>query len=229
MELTVTVYSILTLILTLDRSVDELVADFELGLQTAAVDNYSRRLVEFCSLQALQVITSIDLGDKIHDGSLSRFTFDMMLAWETPTPSDQQITMESIAKEREDRKEPLGANEAVMGDETSLFYSDIMPLLVNEEPTVGEDTYVWFGSVRDEAREVTIANAAIEGMKEEGLAAALAVIPFKYVLIGLTAGGFMSNTRIARAMSNPHGSRRWREWWESIPAVPVRAVDMSDL
>ncbi len=37
---------------------------------------------------------------------------------------------ESIAKEREDKKEPLGANEAVMGDETSLFYSDIMPLLV---------------------------------------------------------------------------------------------------
>lgn len=78
---------------TLDRSVDELVADFELGLKTAAVDNYSRRLVEFCILQALQVVTSVDLGDKIHDGSLSRFTFDMMLAWETPTPSDQQVTM----------------------------------------------------------------------------------------------------------------------------------------
>ena len=41
------------------------------------------------------------------------------------------MLQESIAKEREDRKEPLGANEAVMGDETSLFYSDIMPLLVS--------------------------------------------------------------------------------------------------
>lgn len=41
------------------------------------------------------------------------------------------MTQESIAKEREDRKEPLGENEAVMGDETSLFYSDIMPLLVS--------------------------------------------------------------------------------------------------
>jgi hypothetical protein len=38
---------------------------------------------------------------------------------------------ESISKEREDRKEPLGANEAVMGDDTSLFYSDMMPLLVS--------------------------------------------------------------------------------------------------
>jgi hypothetical protein len=38
---------------------------------------------------------------------------------------------ESISKEREDRMEPLGANEAVMGDDTSLFYSDMMPLLVS--------------------------------------------------------------------------------------------------
>uniref|UniRef100_J3LK64 GRAM domain-containing protein n=1 Tax=Oryza brachyantha TaxID=4533 RepID=J3LK64_ORYBR len=149
---------------TLGRGVDELVSDFELGLKTAAVDNYSRRLVEFCSLQALQIITSVDIGDKIHDGSFSRFTFDMMLAWETPTPSDQQVTMESIAKEREDRKEPLQANEAVMGDETSLFYSDMMPLLVNEEPTVGEDTYVWFGSVFPLACDVINARFTFEAL-----------------------------------------------------------------
>lgn len=149
---------------TLDRSVDDLVADFELDLKTVAVDNYSRRLVEYCSLQALQSLTSPDLGDAIHEGSLSRFTFDMMLAWETPTPSDQQVTMESIAKEREDRKEPLGANEAVMGDETSLFYSDIMPLLVNEEPTVGEDAYVWFGSVFPLACDVVNARFTFEAL-----------------------------------------------------------------
>jgi hypothetical protein len=80
---------------TLHKSVDDLVADFELGLKTAAVDNYSRRLVEYCSLQALQSVTSPDLGESIHEGSFSRFTFDMMLAWETPTPSDQQVTMVS--------------------------------------------------------------------------------------------------------------------------------------
>ncbi|GJN21487.1 hypothetical protein PR202_gb08967 [Eleusine coracana subsp. coracana] len=127
--------------------------------------------------------------------------------------------MESIVKEREDRKEPLGENKAVMGDDTSLFYSDVMPLLVNEEPTVGEDAYVWFGSVfplacdlvnarftfealttttasrlhypaydrfmkemdksepfvlefpevKDEAKEVTAANVAVDGMKGEGI------------------------------------------------------------
>ncbi|KAK3150526.1 hypothetical protein QOZ80_3AG0234270 [Eleusine coracana subsp. coracana] len=88
----------------------------------------------------------------------------MMLAWETPTPSDQQITMESIAKEREDRKEPLGENEAVMGDDTSLFYSDIMPLLVNEEPTIGEDAYVWFGSVFPLACDLVNARFTFEAL-----------------------------------------------------------------
>ncbi|GJN09037.1 hypothetical protein PR202_ga27004 [Eleusine coracana subsp. coracana] len=62
-----------------------------------------------------------------------------------------------------------------------------------------------------------------------GCAVALAMVPFKFILIVLTAGGFMANTRIARASSNPHGNRRWREWWESIPAIPVRTVDKSDL
>lgn len=45
--------------------------------------------------------------------------------------STRWILQESVAKEREDRKETLGEGEAVMGDETSLFYSDIMPLLVS--------------------------------------------------------------------------------------------------
>jgi hypothetical protein len=62
-----------------------------------------------------------------------------------------------------------------------------------------------------------------------GSAVAVAAIPFKYILIGVAAGGFVANTRIVKAMSNPQGSRRWREWWESIPAVPVRTVDKNEL
>jgi len=53
------------------------------------------------------------------------------------------MLQESIAKEREDRKEPLGANEAVMGDETSLFYSDIMPLLVSMSKTLLLNIISW--------------------------------------------------------------------------------------
>jgi hypothetical protein len=57
-----------------------------------------------------------------------------------------------------------------------------------------------------------------------GSAVVVAVIPFKYILIGLMAGSFAANTRVARAVLNPQGGRRWREWWESIPAIPVRTV-----
>lgn len=53
------------------------------------------------------------------------------------------ILQESIAKEREDRKEPLGENEAVMGDETSLFYSDIMPLLVSMSKKLLITSVLW--------------------------------------------------------------------------------------
>lgn len=67
---------------TLDASVDALAAEFEMSFKPG-VDNYSRRLVEFCSLKALEILSS-DLGEKITDGSFSRFTYDMMLAWERP-------------------------------------------------------------------------------------------------------------------------------------------------
>lgn len=50
---------------------------------------YSRKLVEYCALKVLDVMcTSIE--EAIDDGSFSRFTFDMMLAWETPTSHDEQ-------------------------------------------------------------------------------------------------------------------------------------------
>ena len=62
-----------------------------------------------------------------------------------------------------------------------------------------------------------------------GLAVALAVVPFKYVLMGLTVCCFAANTRVAKAVSDPRGGRRGREWWESIPAVPVHTVDKGDL
>ncbi|OAY82308.1 hypothetical protein ACMD2_06244 [Ananas comosus] len=137
----------LKLFRTLDASVDALAAEFEMSFKPG-VDNYSRRLVEFCSLKALEILSS-DLGEKITDGSFSRFTYDMMLAWERPSAplTDEEPHSESIAKEKEDTKEPLQVNEGDMEDDISLFYSDIMPLLVNEEPSIGEDAYLWFGSI----------------------------------------------------------------------------------
>ncbi|XP_039684090.1 uncharacterized protein [Medicago truncatula] len=52
---------------------------------------------------------------------------------------------EAEAKEKEEKK--LTAKTTQEQDDIPLFYSDIMPLLVTNEPTVGEDAFVWLGSL----------------------------------------------------------------------------------
>ncbi|XP_052302179.1 uncharacterized protein LOC7489690 isoform X2 [Populus trichocarpa] len=69
----------------------------------------------------------------------------MMLAWEMPTSQDEESHMEQVGKGREDRKLP--ANVPEEQDDIPLFYTDLMPLLVNEEPSIGEDAFVWLGSL----------------------------------------------------------------------------------
>ncbi|KAJ3673566.1 hypothetical protein LUZ60_005558 [Juncus effusus] len=150
----------------LSTTAEDLVKEFEAGLKPS-VDNYSRRLVEFCSLRALEPL-SHNLGEKISDGMFSRFTFDMMLAWEKASDHDDARNSECIAKEKEDDallKEPLiamkedGYNDA---DDVPLFYSDMMPLLVNGEPSVGEDSYAWFGSLFPLASDIVNARFTFE-------------------------------------------------------------------
>ena len=67
---------------------DALVEEFDVDLKPE-VDNYSRKLVEFCSTRVVENICG-NIGETINDGSLSRLTFDMMLAWETPSSADEQ-------------------------------------------------------------------------------------------------------------------------------------------
>lgn len=105
--------------------------------------SYSRKLIEFCSAKALKEFYQ-HIEEEISDGSFSRFTFDLMLAWEMPTSADEDCRTENVAKEREDRK-PLKSTSGQ--DDIPLFYSDIMPLLVSDEPSVGEDAYVWLASL----------------------------------------------------------------------------------
>lgn len=50
---------------------------------------YSRKFVEFCSAKALADMCR-NLEEGICNGSFSRFSFDMMLAWETPSSQDEQ-------------------------------------------------------------------------------------------------------------------------------------------
>ncbi|KAH0468222.1 hypothetical protein IEQ34_003255 [Dendrobium chrysotoxum] len=144
----------------LKTSEDSLIKEFDMSLKTS-VDNYSRRLVEFCSSKAIERICS-EIGEKISDGDFSRFTFDMMLAWQIPSNTDEESYLEGIGKEKEDKKKVLEGNAGLIHDDIPLFYSDIMPLLVDEEKNVGEDSFVWLGYVLPLVADVVNARFTFE-------------------------------------------------------------------
>ncbi|KAJ7971929.1 DUF639 family protein [Quillaja saponaria] len=135
----------------LDTSVDKLVEEFEVGWKPE-IGNHGRKLVEFCSAKALCDMCP-NIEEKISDGSYSRFTFDMMLAWEMPEYTDDESTTECVAKEKEERNIPVQTTDPEQ-DEILLFYSDLMPLLVNNKPNVGEDAFVWLASLVPLAADV---------------------------------------------------------------------------
>ncbi|KAG9135672.1 hypothetical protein Leryth_002409 [Lithospermum erythrorhizon] len=121
-----------------------MVREFE-GEWKPEMSGYSRKLVEFCCSKALvDVCGSIE--ERISDGSFSRFTFNMMLAWETPS-SDYQHSQytECIAKESEDKE--IIRKKTEEADEISLFYSDAIPLLVDGGASAGEDAFLWLGTL----------------------------------------------------------------------------------
>jgi len=53
------------------------------------------------------------------------------------------------------------------------------------------------------------------------LAVLLAVIPFKFFLMGLIIQSFT----MTLGKPSETGNRRLREWWDAIPIVPIRVVD----
>lgn len=55
-----------------------------------------------------------------------------------------------------------------------------------------------------------------------GLAVFLALVPLRFVLMGLTAFFFLAGSRGGHR--NGPRNRRLREWWDSIPIVPVRIL-----
>jgi hypothetical protein len=73
----------------LQTSVDALIKEFEAGYEPV-LGEYSRKLVEYCSSKALMNLCT-NIHEKVTDGSFSRFTFDMMLAWQTPDSTDEEL------------------------------------------------------------------------------------------------------------------------------------------
>lgn len=57
---------------------------------------YSRKLVEYCASNALMKLCG-DMHEKVSDGSFSRFTFDVMLAWQMPDSADEELKNVSLS------------------------------------------------------------------------------------------------------------------------------------
>lgn len=74
------------------KLVEEFEAEWKKVPPEASGNGYSRKFVEFCSAKALTVVCQ-NIQEKITDGSFTRFTFDMMLAWEKPSYSDDEPSM----------------------------------------------------------------------------------------------------------------------------------------
>ncbi|XP_058740104.1 uncharacterized protein LOC131612324 [Vicia villosa] len=144
----------------LDITVEKLVEDFERG-RTLDAGNYCKNLVEFCSGKVLSDMCC-KLEEEINNGSFGRLSFDIMLAWERPSYYDDNECLEVEAKEKEEKKKPVKTTPEQ--DDISLFYSDIMPLLVTNEPSVGEDAFVWLGSLVPLAADVTNGRFTFESL-----------------------------------------------------------------
>ncbi|EOA29254.1 hypothetical protein CARUB_v10025528mg [Capsella rubella] len=130
----------------LETTIDELVDEFEFQWKPSGSKEgtYSKKFVEFCNSKVTSRVCE-NIVERIKDGSFSRLTFDMMLAWQKPDADDNESYREAVGKESEDKR--IQATLSPEQDDISLFYSDMMPLLVDHEPSVGEDAFVYLGSL----------------------------------------------------------------------------------
>ncbi|CAK9145904.1 unnamed protein product [Ilex paraguariensis] len=61
-------------------------------------------------------------------------------------------------------------------------------------------------------------------MAMTGLAIILAMLPFKYILVALILYSFTMTLKVGKRMESEQGNRRSKEWWDSIPVIPVEIV-----
>ncbi|CAI9117318.1 OLC1v1018689C2 [Oldenlandia corymbosa var. corymbosa] len=144
-----------------DTPVDQLIQQFESEWEPS-LGEYSKKLLDYSCSKALKNLFT-NLQEKISDGSFSRFTFHMMLAWEMPNSADEESrAAECLGKEKEDQK--VYAETTKEQDETPLFYSDIMPLLVDNGPSASEDAFVWLAALAPLAADVVNARFTFEAL-----------------------------------------------------------------
>lgn len=57
------------------------------------------------------------------------------------------------------------------------------------------------------------------------LAIILAVLPFKFIIMSFMLYIFTMTSRLRKNTENEQGNRRLKEWWDSIPIIPVEIVE----
>lgn len=61
------------------------------------ISSYAGKFVEFCSAKAVSELCQNNIQEKIADGIFTRFTFDMMLAWEMPASDAQHHSVHTVS------------------------------------------------------------------------------------------------------------------------------------
>ncbi|KAJ7568943.1 hypothetical protein O6H91_01G054100 [Diphasiastrum complanatum] len=113
---------------------EELKKHFEEEVHVSAKEpsSYARNFLEYCCFRALSIATQVP--DYLSDKEFRRLTFDIMIAWEAPAATNKpSIKNDQFVEGFEDDEE---------AEDSALFYSDLMPLLVGVESTVGRDAFV---------------------------------------------------------------------------------------
>lgn len=93
---------------------------------------YARNLLEFCSYQALHVVT--ERPDYLSDKDFRSLTYDMMLAWEDPGVENESLDKETVSCSNQEVEDEDG---------WSLFYSNAtnMAVQVDDKKTVGPEAF----------------------------------------------------------------------------------------
>ncbi|KAF4361101.1 hypothetical protein F8388_021061 [Cannabis sativa] len=108
------------------------------------LQTYARHFLEFCSYQALQIVSK--RSDYLSDKEFRRLTFDMMLAWEDPVVKSkpvQKVRQPNVSFPFDFVIESSINQEVEDESGWSLFYSSStnMAVQVDEEKTVGPEAF----------------------------------------------------------------------------------------
>jgi len=166
MELSATANSVVTRCAeTLCTTVEELRQQFEVETPDSAMGDYARNFIEFCCFKMLSA-SSLYIN-QLSDRWFTCLTFDMMLAWQSPSAKaekeeeeEKNERSECLAKERQEMPSEIASE--LDDEESSLFYSDLMPMLVDVESSVGVDAFARLAPAVPLVADVVTANFQFE-------------------------------------------------------------------